>query len=940
MNKAYKILFLGDFHFGESYKEAGAKILEEHGYTHATKYLLPFIDEADHTVFNLESPIVNPKTTTSDLRGKKSYIHWADPAGTIDALKDLGVDCVSLANNHTMDYGVPGIVSSFDALTKAGISYFGAGLNNSESGQPYQISIPAEHGGGKINVFGCFQYSRVHDKDYEFYARAEKAGAQSLSQKSQLPAIHPQEINIAFPHWGSNYKWKSEAQERLAQRLVHHGFDLVLGHGSHAVQEIESLDSTPVVYSIGNGMFQSGGRYKAFEESDGIVPFGFWTMIEVAGADGVQTVTLKLYPVTADNRSNGFQPRPVDAQQFQRLLDALGEKNNGSQNLQQGSDALGSYLSLEVAARSFEQPEKLDVDFNPLLNTSIAPHIYTDAGTKKILFGMNRFSRSSGPETIALAAAQDGATLQWLDGRRALVTAGEQRFLLLGHKGTESFVGARTIGDKLATYELLDAAGVNTPKTALVASAEEAVGFQRSVGQPVVLKPRNGQKGNAVSVNLLGEEEIGQAFLDAAAYGEVIVQEQIIGTAEFRCLTSPEECVSVVRRVLPWVQGDGVSTIEQLIVKENLRRQLYPSTYDGHTPTSGTIERYLNSQNLSLDTVLERGQRRQVLNFGGLSSGAEPFEVFEDVSDSVKDSASAAVAAIPGLGWGGVDIMLDQAGEPYVIEINSDAGITGSQFPFYGVPKNVGAYLYELHRDHRAAIDPEQFPIANPQTAISGQQKLSSLLRASYRASGYEVQSVGKRLTQVRDNEGQSKWLLGCATSDDLETVQRISGEHFTIRKLLRIGKVLVPRARVIRSEKDKSFFTLGTADKVVIARRRDAWGNSENQVLTADELENLSPVGRPYVQAMYAGERYLVCATPDQTLAILADRESNDADVQKLGAIAQKATASIPKLRWGAWNVLVSAGRTMVEGLSTDPLLNEQQKLVFGDLGKVLNAI
>src|SRR5699024_7035561 len=124
--------------------------------------LKTFRDATDKFILNLETPLASDKGRNAPLRGRKSYLHWADAGKTAQALVNLRADAVSLANNHTMDLGVAGLESTFDTLAEYGIKWFGAGNNRAEAEVPYSVEIPASHGGGEILFRGCFQYSRVY----------------------------------------------------------------------------------------------------------------------------------------------------------------------------------------------------------------------------------------------------------------------------------------------------------------------------------------------------------------------------------------------------------------------------------------------------------------------------------------------------------------------------------------------------------------------------------------------------------------------------------------------------------------------------------------------------------------------------------------------------------------------------------------------------------
>lgn len=353
-SEVFRVLFLGDFAYGESYKTGGAIVLREHGYQFSTKHLQVFAEACDYFVVNLETPLAKKEEHVGGFNGEKPYIHWSSPRQAAQALANLGVDAVSLANNHSMDLGGRALASTASVLEDYGISWFGAGQDQSAAERPHRIPFPPEIGKGSILVQGSFEYRKVYDEKYEFYAKGSTAGSSYLS-KNNIPSASPSgwsanDLRIAFPHWGSNYLWRSDRQVRYARMLVEAGYDLVIGHGSHAVQEIDQVDGRWVIHGIGNGMFQSGGRWRKYQKENGIVPFGFWTILEIRlGGDGKRWVSINLYPVYLDNRLTGFQPRPINETDFRGLLQVLAEKQSLPHGqISEGEDELGKYIRIEV----------------------------------------------------------------------------------------------------------------------------------------------------------------------------------------------------------------------------------------------------------------------------------------------------------------------------------------------------------------------------------------------------------------------------------------------------------------------------------------------------------------------------------------------------------------------------------------------------------------
>lgn len=354
----YRVLLLGDFAYGESYPNAGARIVSERGYEAPTERIKPFIQSADSFLLNLETPVATEADYPSPFADDKQWVHWADPSQTPPALAKLGVDAVALANNHTFDLGRNGLLATFKNLRNAGIPYFGAGEDRDEAERPFVIQLPEAVGGGEIAFYSAFQWSKRADEKFEAFAKAHQAGSARISSNNvPRPTDYqsrPDTLNVAFPHWGPNYKWKTDRQVAIAENLVNNGYDLVIGHGSHAMQEIEYVSGKPVIYSIGNGTFLSSGRWAKYERETGIMPFSFWTVLEVENdSSGERRIRVKLYPVDSNNRKTDFCAGPVSESDFARAVGAL--RNRASRDtvpFDIGRDGLGRHLSFNVASWS------------------------------------------------------------------------------------------------------------------------------------------------------------------------------------------------------------------------------------------------------------------------------------------------------------------------------------------------------------------------------------------------------------------------------------------------------------------------------------------------------------------------------------------------------------------------------------------------------------
>ena len=218
--------------------------------------ILKELKSADITMVNNEFCYTKEKKSQEG----KAYSFKANPKN-VKLLEEFGTDIVSLANNHTCDYGEQGLLDTMDALTKEGIAYSGAGRNLAEaSAVQYFVA-----GGRKIAFISATEIER-------FYHYTKKAGEKTpgvlktQQKKAVLSAITEARANsdyvIMFVHWGAEGKIKQDSDQRaLAQEYAAAGVDAIIGSHPHRLQGVEFVDDVPVVYSLGNFWFSTGTLY-------------------------------------------------------------------------------------------------------------------------------------------------------------------------------------------------------------------------------------------------------------------------------------------------------------------------------------------------------------------------------------------------------------------------------------------------------------------------------------------------------------------------------------------------------------------------------------------------------------------------------------------------------------------------------------------------------
>ncbi len=208
--------------------------------------LAPLTSVADLFIVNLESPFTingNYNVPTG------SFSFNADPR-SVEALKIAGVDAVSLANNHALDQGAKGVRDTITVLKENNILFTGAGLNETEARTPIIIE--------KNNLkFGFLGYAYP---DNYLVATENKAGLANLNIKKMtedVEKLKPQvDIIVVMMHTGHEYVNRPNQQQiTFAKSAVDAGADIIIGHHPHWVQNIEIYNNKPIIYSLGNLIF-------------------------------------------------------------------------------------------------------------------------------------------------------------------------------------------------------------------------------------------------------------------------------------------------------------------------------------------------------------------------------------------------------------------------------------------------------------------------------------------------------------------------------------------------------------------------------------------------------------------------------------------------------------------------------------------------------------
>ncbi len=290
------IAFVGDVMVAEKPGE----IIESSGDPLAA--VARWLDPRRLRIANLECVIAT--TGTAEI---KPFTFRAHPR-TIPYLSRY-FDGVSVANNHSGDFGKAALAEQFDLLDAAKLPYFGGGRNLADAHEPWIV----ERNGIRIALLGYVEY-----KPRSFEASATRPGlAWSGEDEHVLRDIraardqHRADIVIPYLHWGwEDEGYSSERQRTFARRMIDAGASMVVGGHPHVTQGADSYQGKPIIYSLGNFLFNgfeteatlTGWLLELRVDKTGVKSWR--TRVVRLNADGIPTPDLDAASPCGDSKSD------------------------------------------------------------------------------------------------------------------------------------------------------------------------------------------------------------------------------------------------------------------------------------------------------------------------------------------------------------------------------------------------------------------------------------------------------------------------------------------------------------------------------------------------------------------------------------------------------------------------------------------------------------
>lgn len=298
-NAPVTVLFVGDIMLGRAVET----FIESSSTSSLFKYVGGLLSEPTVTVGNFEGVV-----TEVHEQAPNFTFRFSIRDKYLGMLSEQGFDVLSLANNHSLDYGTTSLAHTRERCKYYGLVCGGSPLNNDE-----HIRKIIEHRGVRVGILFL----------HTLYGGISTTTADMLMKNLNLES----DVQFVYVHWGEEYmRTHSSAQEILAHVLIDAGADAVIGHHPHVIQDIELYNEKPIFYSLGNFVFDQW-----FNED-------VKNMIAIEARISSTSLEYTVIPLTtSDSR---MQPKVLDGDAKARALEPLFEPFVGLPNVQSASGTI------------------------------------------------------------------------------------------------------------------------------------------------------------------------------------------------------------------------------------------------------------------------------------------------------------------------------------------------------------------------------------------------------------------------------------------------------------------------------------------------------------------------------------------------------------------------------------------------------------------------
>jgi len=298
-----------------------------------------YLQRGDITFGNLEGPITEGRKIEIP-----EMIFRADP-GVENALKNAGFDILSLANNHTMDFGARGLIDTMTLLNKAGIKHTGAGKKRMQAYTPVFLEVK-----GIKTAFLAFNDPSVLPGSHRLAGNGPGTAIldRALAVKAIKEAGERADFVIVSMHAGTEYiEEPDRLQYRFAHLFIDAGADLIVGHHSHVVQRVEKYKGKYIIYSLGNFVFD---QMWSRDTREGLI-----AKIYISHNKPVQVEYIEFIPIYINDRT---QPELLKGDRARAVIKKLKLPVEEIEVPVWDEDAGSFFYSIRYLSGSFESPGK------------------------------------------------------------------------------------------------------------------------------------------------------------------------------------------------------------------------------------------------------------------------------------------------------------------------------------------------------------------------------------------------------------------------------------------------------------------------------------------------------------------------------------------------------------------------------------------------------
>ncbi|HPV00905.1 MAG TPA: CapA family protein [Clostridiales bacterium] len=299
---------IGDVALGQdsrfSYRDSFDYVFEKSGgdYGYFFANARQILEQDDITIANLECVLGNVTEKAEKYDYGNNYWFIGKPEYA-NILKAGSIEAVSLANNHTYDYGQKGYDATCMALDEVGVKHFG-----------YTRTAVSTINGVDVGMAGFNQLGEYEQgRDAEELKQEIESVTRELRERSDLV--------IVYFHWGNEYQYKADSlQTELARLAIDSGADLVLGSHPHVLQPIEIYNDRYIVYSLANFCF--GGNKKP-SDFDTMVYRQAFLFDQDSNLISIQAPEIIPFSISSKKSVNDYRPTPVEGEAKERIFAKL-----------------------------------------------------------------------------------------------------------------------------------------------------------------------------------------------------------------------------------------------------------------------------------------------------------------------------------------------------------------------------------------------------------------------------------------------------------------------------------------------------------------------------------------------------------------------------------------------------------------------------------------